>query len=202
MKGSTLFTMHTAKWSRQFAPSMSGSRVTSSTQGRRNAAAKSARDSATMPVPNTGTAMRMKMYCSDHSAASSSHRPAADEVKRLQVHALQRIGWIAQARARAGRRDIRDALHVRGRELHLERVEVLVDALFSLGTRNRHEVLALRKQPREHELRRRALLLRGHFLEAFHDLHVLVEVLALEARMGKPPVAVGQIGLALDRAGE
>src|SRR5438105_13053743 len=182
MKGSTLFTMHTAKWSRQFAPSMSGSRVTSRTHGTRNAAAKSARDSPTMPVPNTGTAMRMKMYCSDHSVASSSHRPAADEVTPLEVYALQRIGRVAQARARAGRCDIRDARHVGGREPDLERVEVLVDALLPLRPRDRHDVLALREEPCEHVLRRRALLLRRHLLDALHDRHVLGDMLVLSAR--------------------
>src|SRR5438094_2855731 len=181
---------------------MSGSRVTSRTQGKRNAAAKRARDSATMPVPNTGTAMRMKMYWSDHRMASSSHRPAADEVTPLEVDALQRIGRIAQARARAGRCDIRDARHVGGRKPDLERVEVLVDALLPLRPRDRHDVLALREEPCEHELRRRALLLRRHLLEALHDLYVLVEMLALEARMRETPVAVGQVRLALHRAGE
>ena len=56
------------------------SRVTRITHGTRNTAAKNARDSATMAVPNTGTETRMKMYCSDHSVASSSHRAPAELV--------------------------------------------------------------------------------------------------------------------------
>src|SRR5437899_5251703 len=124
--------MVTARWSRQCARRPIDSRITRITHGTRNAAAKRPRDSATMPVPNTGTAMRMKMYCSDHSVASSSQRPAADEVKRLQVDALQRIGRVAGTGPRARWRDIGDALHVGGGELHLERIEVLVDALLPL----------------------------------------------------------------------
>src|SRR5438874_2073336 len=202
MNGSTLLARLTARWSRQWARSRIASCVTKSTHGTRKAAENSARDSATMPVPNTGTARRMKMYCTDHRVASSSHRPAADEVTPLEVHALQCVGRVAQARARAGRCDIRDARHVGSGKPDLERVEVLVDALLPLRPGDRHDVLALREEPCEHELRRRALLLRRHLLEALHDLHVLVEMLALEARMGEAPVAVGQVRLALHRAGK
>src|SRR5204863_1250433 len=97
---------------------------------------------------------------------------------------------------------LRDALQILRRQLHLQRVEILVDALLALGSRDRDDVLALREQPREYELRRRALLLHRDLLEALHDLDVALEVLALEARMRETPVAVGQIGFALDRAGE
>src|SRR5262249_33911222 len=146
--------------------------------------------------------MRMKMYCSDHSVASSSQRPAADEVKRLQVDALQPIGGIAGTGPRTRRRAIGNALHLGRRKPDPERIEGFGDALLPLGPWARQNAPAPREQPREHELRRGSLLLHRHLLEALHDLHVLVEVLVLEARMREPPVAVGQIRLALDRAGE
>src|SRR5207237_2057874 len=66
----------------------------------------------------------------------------------------------------------------------------------------RDYVSRLRATPREHALRGRALLLHRDLLEALHDLDVALEVLALEARMRETPVTVGQIGFALDRAGE
>src|SRR6267142_483537 len=169
-----------ARWSRQCAARPIVSRMTSSTHGTRKRAAKKARDSATKPVPNTGTDTRMKMYCSDHRVANSSHRAAAG----------------------ADRRDFRDALEILRGQPDFQCIEVLVHALLALGSRDRDEVLALREQPLQHELRRGAFLLRRHLLEALDDLHVLVEVLALEARMRQAPVAVGQVGLALDRAGE
>src|SRR5437016_1725355 len=149
--------MVTARWSRQCARRPIDSRITRITHGTRNAAAKRPRDSATMPVPNTGTAMRMKMYCSDHRVASSSHRAAADRESRLEVHALQRVCRIARTRAGAYGRDLRDLLHLLRREPHLERVEVLVHALAALRAGNRHDVLALPEEPGEDELRRRAL---------------------------------------------
>src|SRR5207244_3976691 len=61
--------------------------------------------------------------------------------------------------------------------------ENLADPLLAFGPRNRNDVLALREQPGEHELRRRALLVHRDLLQPLHDLHVALEVLALEARM-------------------
>src|SRR5258705_10903179 len=112
MKGSTLLTRVTARWSRQCAARPIVSRITSRTHGTRNSPAKNARASATRAVPNTGTDMRMKMYCSDHRVASSSHRAAAELVSRLEVHPLHGIGGIARPGAGADRRDFRDAPQV------------------------------------------------------------------------------------------
>src|SRR5437868_12192161 len=151
MNGSALFTTQTASWSRQCSRRRIASRITKTTQGTRNAKAKSARSSATMVAPSTGTAMRAKMCCSDHKAARNSHRAAADDGKRLEVDALQRIGRIARTGAGARRRDLGNALHVVRRQPYLERVEILVHALLTLGARDRHDVLALREQPREDE---------------------------------------------------
>src|SRR5919199_6061870 len=124
--------MQTASWSRQCSRRRMASPIAKTTHGTRNATAKSARSSATMAAPSTGTATRAKMCCSDHSAARSSHRAVADDDKRLEVDALQRIGGIARSRAGARRGDLRDALHIVRREPYLERGEVFVDALFPL----------------------------------------------------------------------
>src|SRR5687768_18146792 len=59
--------------------------ATQVTHGSRNSAANSARPSATTAMPNTGTATRMKMYCSDHMLASASQRAAAELVRGTRV---------------------------------------------------------------------------------------------------------------------
>src|SRR5258706_946780 len=120
----------------------------------------------------------------------------------LQVYALHRLGRIARPGGGADRRGGGDALQVVARELDFERVEVLVDALLALGAGDRNDLPALREQPGEHELRRRAFFLRGELLEALDDLHVRVEVLGLEARVLQAAIAFGQVRLALHRAGE
>src|SRR3954464_2575941 len=101
--------------------------------GTRKIAEKMPRESATMPVPNTGTDMRMKMYCSDHRVASSSHRAAAERESRgLEADALHRGGGAPQSSAGADGCDLRDTLLVLRGEPHLERVQILVHALAAL----------------------------------------------------------------------
>src|SRR5262249_29493304 len=129
-------------------------------------------------------------------------RPAFQARTSLEVDALHRVGGIARPGARADRRRLGDALQVGGGELHLERGEVLVYALRALRAGDRDDVLALREQPREHELRRRALLLVRDLLQAAPHRDVRVEVLGLEARVREAAVALGQVALAVPRAGE
>jgi hypothetical protein len=104
--------------------------------------------------------------------------------------------------AGADRRCVRDLPQVGFRESDVKSGDILVEALFALGAGDRHHVLALRQHPGEDELRGGALLFFRDRLEPGEDLHVLVQVLALEARMREAPVALGQVRLAVHRAGE
>src|SRR5262249_49837580 len=84
----------------------------------------------------------------------------------------------------------------------VERAEVLLQVRAPLRARDRDDVVALREDPRERELRGPAALLRGELLHAADEVEVLLEVVALEARR-HPPVVVGREVLeALDLPGE
>ena len=72
--------------------------------------------------------------------------------------------------------------------MNVGRRRVFLEPLPPLRARDRDNVVALREQPRERELRRRAAFARGHALHALDDLEVLLEVLALKPRIVSPPV--------------
>ena len=88
-------------------------------------------------------------------------------------------------------RDLLDLLQIARRELHLEGADVFLEILPLLRPGDRHDVLALRQHPRERELGRRALLPPRDLLDVRHQVEVLLEVVALEAR-GVPAVVVGR----------
>src|SRR5439155_6720105 len=67
---------------------------------------------------------------------------------------------------------------------------------------DRHNVVALSQHPRERQLRRRAALLFRKLLDLAHQLDILLEILAGEARMVLAEIVVGEIVRRLDLAGE
>ena len=69
------------------------------------------------------------------------------------------------------------------RERDVERRDVLLEVLHPLRARDRDDVVALRQHPRERELRRGAAFLPRDLLHERHEVEVLLEVLALEARV-------------------
>src|SRR5260370_39553539 len=71
-----------------------------------------------------------------------------------------------------------------------------------LGTRNGHDVRPFREQPGKRELTRRAVLLARQLLHPAHQIEILLEVLALEARMILAPVAVLDVLRPLDLASQ
>ena len=62
-----------------------------------------------------------------------------------------------------------------------------------LGSGNRDDILALREHPGERELRGRAALLLRHRLDLPDQLEVLLEILALEARMVLAEIVLREI---------
>jgi hypothetical protein len=60
--------------------------------------------------------------------------------------------------------------------------DVLFEVLAAFGARDGNDVVALGKEPRQRELAARHVLLGGDLVHALHQLEVLIEVLALEAR--------------------
>src|ERR1700741_1286187 len=179
-------------------------RATHTTHGTRNSAANSARPSDTTAVPKNGAATRRKMYWNDHMVASASHRVRSEEVRGafLQIYALHGLGGVARAGAGPRRGGSGDAPEIFLRQRQAECREIFVDALAALGAWNGDDVLALREHPGQRELRRRAALLTGNFFNALRKGDVLVQRIALEARMLQAAVALGQVGLAVHRAGQ
>src|SRR5437764_10304356 len=112
-------------------------------------APKRARASATGAMPITGTAMRMKMYCSDQISARPVRRAQSWGRTPLQVHALHRIDGVARPGACADRGSRGDSFQIRLRKSNVQTGQILIDALLALGAGDGNEVLALREQPGE-----------------------------------------------------
>src|SRR3954468_10852306 len=81
------------------------------------------------------------------------------------------------------RRHLVYLLQVGRSDLDLEGRQVLVEVLPPLGAEERHDILALRRDPGQRELARAALLPPGDLLHPCDQVEVLLEILALEAGM-------------------
>src|SRR5689334_18416910 len=120
----------------------------------------------------------------------------------LKADALHAGFRVARACSGAWRDDLVDAREVLPREPHVESADILLQVLATLGAGDRHDVVALRQHPGERELRGRAALLPCHGLDLAHEVEVLLEVLALEARRGTAEIVRLQIVDGLDLPGE
>src|SRR5207302_1399469 len=125
-------------------------------------------------------------------------RPA----RGLQVHPLHGGGRVPRARGDALRGHLVDATQVVLGQLHPHRSRVLLQVLALLGAWDGHDVLSLREQPRERELRRSAALLRRDLAHPLHELQVPLEILTLEPRMVAPVVVRRQVLVPLEAPGE
>src|SRR5205807_247822 len=79
---------------------------------------------------------------------------------------------------------------------------VLLDAGDALGAGDRGNIVALRKQPGQRDLRRCGIDLCGDGPDLIDDTEVLLEVALGEARVGLAPVVVGELLGGADRPGE
>src|SRR5712671_2779863 len=70
------------------------------------------------------------------------------------------------------------------------------------GAGNRHDVVSLREHPRQRELRRGTLVLLRDFLDPRDQLEVLLEVLALKARVLSPEIVLREVVDFLDMSRE
>ena len=84
----------------------------------------------------------------------------------------------------------------------LGRADVLLQIAAPLGARDRHDVLALRQHPGERQLPGVQPLRRRDRLDPRHEVEVLLEVLALEARRLPAPVVGLEIVGRADLAGQ
>ena len=101
-----------------------------------------------------------------------------------------------------GRREVVQPFDLLGAQLDAVGGGVLLDAGDPLGAGDRGDVVALREQPGQRDLRRCGARLGGDGLDLVDDAQVALEVLAGEARVGLAPVVVGELLGRADLAGE
>src|SRR2546427_6833319 len=133
-------------------------------------------------------------------AATTQRR--AKRARLLGVDTAHPALGVAAAGRRPLGRDLADALQVARGQRDLHGAGVLLEVASPLGAGDRHDVLALRQQPGEGELRRGTALLPRDRLHPRHQVEVPREVLPLEARVVAAPVVRGEVLEAVDLPGE
>src|SRR5437016_13426104 len=120
----------------------------------------------------------------------------------LRVDAAHPALGVAAAGRRPLGRDLADALQVARGQHDLHGAGVLLEVAPPLGAGDRYDILALRQQPGEGELRRSAALLPRDRFHPRHQVEVPLEVLPLEAPVVAPPVVRGAVLEAADLPGD
>src|SRR3954447_22673962 len=121
---------------------------------------------------------------------------------RLAVDRRHGLSVIALARSRAGRQDPVEAVDLFLRQFDVERDDILVEIAPMFGTGDGHHVVALGEHPGERELSGGATLFPRHRLDLVDELDVLLEILALEARVVLAEIALAEIARRLDLPSE
>ena len=120
--------------------------------------------------------------------------------RRLAVHRLHSALVIALAGGGARRQDLLEPFQVFVGQLHLQGADVLVEVADVLGAGDRDDVLALRQDPGQCELRGVAPLLLRQSFDLFDELQVLLEILALEPRMVLAEITFREVRRRLEAA--
>src|SRR3954471_22606082 len=164
-------------------------------------ASRIAASSATTPSPPRSRACGCPAAATCTAAARRT-RCALARPGRLQTEALHRLRRVALALGRAHRERLVQTTEVVVGERDLRRGDVLLEVLHPLCARDRDDILAAAQDPCDRDLARLRVVLVRDLLDHPHELHVLVERLALEARVHAPEVALVEVVGALDRAGQ
>src|SRR3954471_5303010 len=109
---------------------------------------------------------------------------------------------IAVSGGGARRCDLVDPAQVVGVQLYVDRTEVLLEVANPLRAGDRDDVIAAREQPCQRKLSRRAALLTRDLAHLVDEVEVLLEVLALEARVVAAEVTLLQVVERGDLSGE
>src|SRR2546426_425213 len=133
-------------------------------------------------------------------AATTQRR--AKRARLLGVDTAHPALGVAAAGRRPLGRDLADALQVARGQHDLHGAGVLLEVAPPLGAGDRYDILALRQQPGEGELRRSAALLPRDRFHPRHQVEVSLEVLPLKARVVAAPVVRGEVLEAADLPGE
>src|SRR2546427_10420066 len=133
-------------------------------------------------------------------AATTQRR--AKRARLLGVDTAHPALGVAAAGRRPLGRDLADALQVARGQHDLHGAGVLLEVAPPLGAGDRYDILALRQQPGEGELRRSAALLPRDRFHPRHQVEVSLEVLPLKARVVAAPVVRGEVLEAADLPGD
>src|SRR5688500_17201397 len=125
-----------------------------------------------------------------------------ESILALCVDGLHRLFGVSRSSGGALGRDTLDVTQFILRQRDIQRAEVFLEELPALRSRDRNDVLALRQQPGERELRWRATLLAREVLDAAHQVEVLLEVLSLESGIDAAIVVRRQVLERPEAAGE
>src|SRR3954447_12360399 len=173
----------------------------SSPRSRGLGAARTAASSASRRSPPTSRA-RGSPAAAMCTAAARRTRCARGRCARLQTEALHRLGGVALALGGADRERLVELLEVLVGQVDVRGCDVLLEVLDALGARDRHDVVTAREDPGDRDLARLHVVLLGDLLDGADEFHVLVEDLALEARVVAAEVVVRQVVRAADGPGE
>ena len=106
------------------------------------------------------------------------------------------MGVVALARRRIGGDGPRDLRQIRGGEFDFKRTERLGQPLARARPHQRHDIIALREDPGDGELRHGDIFRAGKIPELFDKGEILVEVLALKPRADGAKILLARTGLA------
>src|SRR5580658_2922704 len=86
--------------------------------------------------------------------------------------------------------------------MHIQSANILLEIGSPFRTGDRHDVLTLRENPGQSQLRSLAALLPGKLFDPLHQMEIALEILALEARGHAAKVVRSQVVELLDLPGE
>src|SRR6266404_281833 len=166
----------------------------------------------TLPLvgPQTDTQFLVASNLRCRARMSGAHHAPPYRCERRRWHGGVPRGWSAIDNGHVpfvvalacGRRQVVQPLDLLGAQVQAVGCGVLLDAGDPLGAGNRGDVIALRKQPRQGDLRRCRTHLCGNGLDLVNDAQVAPEILAGEARVGLAPIVVGELFGRANLAGE
>src|SRR5215203_404563 len=131
-----------------------------------------------------------------------SSRRCSSESHASDAEALHLGSRIPGACGSVGRKGLLEGVEGVRREIELDRLNVLYHPAPLLAARKRHEELPLRQEPRERQLRGRAVLACRQFTHALEQAQVVLQVLALEAGHVVPAIFRRERVRPRDRPGE
>ena len=128
-----------------------------------------------------------RRYAHDHRFERATRRSIRRALVSplLAVEMRHLLGGVARAGGGARRKCVGERRQMRRRQFDVERAERLRQPVASARADQRHDVVALRGDPGDRDLRRRCTDFAGDGAQAFDQRQICVEIAALEARASR-----------------